>query len=114
MRRFRVIIQGEGVKVDGSWFGFFAGRDVRAQSEAEADRIATDRLVADWTSGDSARLGELHLSRVIACWRPWPIHREMEAGHCFYANDEHAQREAWALEAAVARAPLALRRSIPD
>lgn len=113
MPRFRMLLQGQGEKPDGVWFGFYAGRQVTADTAEVACEMALAAIDADWAEGESVHLGRLGYRRVIATWpvlSPF-VRRGLKRGHTFYCNEE-AQEEALKLEFSVARPPRKVGRSL--
>ena len=101
-----LILQGEGVKATGEWFGFYAARQVRAPTEKDAAAKALAAFKVDW-EGPSRHLGELTRCQVVTAWRTASASRRKvpNEGHTFYNDDAEAQKEALRLEASAVSAP---------
>lgn len=114
MADFRFIVQGDGVRSDGEWFGFYAARQVQALSEEEAKRDALGLLEAEWKQGASVDLGTLTNVRVVCGWRSSPLQwRKLpNAGNTLFNDSLEAQRSAFRVEARAASAPARVIRAV--
>ncbi|MDO8379598.1 hypothetical protein [Phenylobacterium sp.] len=106
MPTYRFIIQGQGVKPTGEWFGFYAARQARAETEQQAMSVVFAALDADW-AGPSRYLGQLSHRDCVAVWIAPLIswRRFVNQGHAFFGSDLDAQKAALRIEAEAASAP---------
>src|SRR5262245_466177 len=114
MGYYRFILQGDGARANGEWFGFYAARQSFAASVQDGEARVRRVIEDDWRSGPSAELGSLVALKVVCVWRPFlgEWRRLPNGGHTLFSDSIAAQRSAFRIEAGAAAAPSRLVRPV--
>ena len=111
MTRYRVLLQGECLRPDETWRGFWTVREVNAQSQDTAEVSARTNVMEAWARD----LGGITALKIVASWPVgfWGrLFSNRDSGHSFYNDDVDAQLAALDMELAVARAPRHVRHRV--
>lgn len=99
MPTFRIMLEGRGTDLEGEAFGFFAARQVRATSEADAEALVMTRERADWGWGRTTGLGRLDALSIVRTRRVrWGWLRRPKGGFTRHDGDKDARATARRIE----------------